>query len=244
MGKKILIVDDESINLAILKGSLEREGYFVNAASNGDEAVELMRKDPADLVLLDVLMPGKDGFETCREIRNFSEVPVIFLTAKSEEKDKVKGLDGGADDYIIKPFSSEEMLARVRAALRRSKGAFVNAHERYFIHGKLKIDHARAEIWDGDEQVFLSATEYRLLLIFSQNIGKVVSTEELLSQIWGEEYKNEKEILWVSIARLRQKVESNSHKPVHIMTKSGIGYYMPVLSTETGLPLKLANGGK
>ena len=244
MSTKIMIVEDEPINRTILHDCLEKEGYYATVASTGEQALDLLRNEPADLVLLDVLMPGMDGFATCQKIREFSDVPVIFLTSKSEEKDRVKGLDGGADDYIVKPFSNEEMLARVRAALRRGRPKLVHAQERFFLHANLKIDHARAEIWCGDEQVFLSATEYRLLLIFSQNIGNVVSTEELLARIWGDEYKDEKEILWVSIARLRQKIESNPHKPVHILTKSGIGYFMPILSPETGQPLKPPSGGK
>lgn len=244
MAAKIIIVDDELVNITILKVSLEKEGYTVFSATNGLQAVELMRKEMADLVMLDVVMPGIDGFNTCQMIRQFSDVPIIFLTAKSEEKDRIKGLDEGADDYIVKPFSADEMLARVRAALRRGSSGKKQEQDQFFTHGDLKIDHARAEIWVGETQVFLSATEYRLLLIFIQNMGTIVTADELLSRIWGEEYKNEKEILWVSVARLRQKIEQNTHKPIHILTKSGIGYYMPFLSPQTGQPIKLTSGGK
>jgi len=227
MSTRILIVDDEPRYLRLLEANLQTEGYEVVAAQDGEEALEKFSLQPADLILLDVLMPGLDGFATCQRIRQFSNVPIIILTAKGEEQDRIRGLDLGADDYLVKPFSVTELLARVRAVLRRAQVAQESGRERFFTHGNLRIDFARAEIWRGDQPVHLSATEYRLLLQFTHNVGKVLSAEELLTSVWGPEYRTDKEILWVSIARLRQKLEDDPHSPKHIITRSGLGYLMP-----------------
>jgi DNA-binding response OmpR family regulator len=173
------------------------------------------------------MMPRLDGFGTCQRIREFSNVPIIMLTAKGEEQDRVKGLDLGADDYLVKPFSATELLARVRAVLRRAQLPSEQGQDRFFAHENLKIDFARAEVWRDDQPVSLSATEYRLLLQFAHNIGKILTSEDLLTSVWGPEYKSDKEILWVSIARLRQKLEADAHNPRHIVTRSGLGYFMP-----------------
>lgn len=226
MAKSILIVDDEPRYLRLLEANLRTEGFEVVSANDGEEAIEMFTANPTDLVMLDVMMPRLDGFSTCQRIRQFSSVPIIMLTAKGEEQDRVKGLDMGADDYLVKPFSIGELLARVRAVLRRVQ-PIDNTPTRVFTHGDLRIDQARAEVWRGDQQIFLSATEYRLLLQFSHNLGTVVSAEELLTSVWGPEYISDKEILWVTIARLRQKVEEDSHAPQHIVTRSGLGYIMP-----------------
>jgi DNA-binding response OmpR family regulator len=173
------------------------------------------------------MMPKLDGFQTCERIRQFSNVPIIMLTAKGEEYDRVKGLNAGADDYVVKPFSATELLARVNAVLRRASQTEVIIQNRFFIHEGLRIDLAKAEVWRGDKPVYLSATEYRLLIHFAQNAGKLISAEDLLVAIWGEQYREDKEILWVSIARLRQKLEEDAHNPQHIITKPGLGYIMP-----------------
>jgi len=219
-------VDDEPRYLRLLEANLRTEGFEVVSAIDGEEAIEKFTSNPTDLIMLDVMMPKLDGFSTCQRIRQFSSVPIIMLTAKGEEQDRVKGLDMGADDYLVKPFSIGELLARVRAVLRRVQ-PLENNPTRVFTHGDLRIDQARAEVWRGDQQIFLSATEYRLLLQFSHNLGTVVSAEELLTSVWGSEYITDKEILWVTIARLRQKVEEDSHAPQHIVTRSGLGYIMP-----------------
>jgi DNA-binding response OmpR family regulator len=226
MAKSILVVDDEPRYLRLLEANLRTEGFEVVSANDGEEAIEKFTANPTDLVMLDVMMPKLDGFSTCQRIRQFSSVPIIMLTAKGEEQDRVKGLDMGADDYLVKPFSIGELLARVRAVLRRVQ-SMDNSPSRVFTHGNLRIDQARAEVWRGDQQIFLSATEYRLLLQFSHNLGTVVSAEDLLTSVWGPEYISDKEILWVTIARLRQKVEEDSHAPEHIVTRSGLGYIMP-----------------
>jgi DNA-binding response OmpR family regulator len=228
MPVRVLVVDDEPRYLRLLEANLLTEGYQVYTASDGEMALETFSATPVDLILLDVLMPRMDGFTACQRIRQFSNVPIIILTAKGEEQDRVRGLDVGADDYLVKPFSITELLARVRAVLRRAQVSEVGQN-RFFTHGNLRIDFARAEVSLGEQQVYLSATEYRLLLQFTHNIGKVLTAEELLTSVWGPEYREDKEILWVTIARLRQKVEEDSHIPRHIVTRSGLGYLMPPL---------------
>jgi DNA-binding response OmpR family regulator len=176
------------------------------------------------------MMPKLDGFETCRRIRGFSQVPIIMVTAKGDESDRVQGLNVGADDYIVKPFSASELLARVRAVLRRSMFSRDVSQPVIFNHGELKIDFARAEVFLKEDKVLLSATEYRLLLQFSHNKGRILTTEELLSSVWGDGYKNDKEILWVTISRLRSKLEEDPSNPIHIVTRTGMGYTMPNLT--------------
>lgn len=234
MAKRILVVDDETRYQRLLEANLRTDGYDVVTASNGAEAIDIFSSQPIDLILLDVMMPELDGFETCERIREYSNVPIIILTAKGDEKDRVRGLDLGADDYISKPFSATELLARVRAVFRRTEISTNISQARYFTHENIRVDFARAEVWrDGeDEPIPLSATEYRLFLQFVHRVGKIISAEELLTAIWGPEYRNEKEILWVSIARLRQKLEKNSHSPVHIVTRPGLGYLMPPTNDE------------
>jgi DNA-binding response OmpR family regulator len=229
MSKRILIVDDEPRYLRLLEANLRTAGYAVVTAQDGLQALDVFSSNPIDLVLLDVMMPRLDGFATCQRLREFSNVPIVILTAKGDEQDRVRGLDLGADDYLVKPFSATELLARVRAVLRRaqSPATDMTGQARFFTHEDLKIDFARAEVWCGETVISLSATEYRLLLQFAHNMGKILTSEELLSSVWGPEYKGDKEILWVSIARLRQKLEKDAHSPRHIVTRSGLGYLMP-----------------
>lgn len=227
MAKRILIVDDEPRYLRLLEANLRTEGYEVATAQDGMQALEVFSTNPIDLVLLDVMMPRLDGFGATQRLREFTNVPIVILTARGEEQDRVRGLDLGADDYLIKPFSATELLARVRAVLRRAHAPVETGQARFFTHDNLRIDFARAEVWKGEEPVSLSATEYRLLLQFAHNLGKILTSEELLTSVWGAEYKNDKEILWVSIARLRQKLEIDAHSPQHIVTRSGLGYLMP-----------------
>ena len=227
MAKRVLIVDDEPRYLRLLDANLRTEGYEVVTANDGQQAIDIFSSQPIDLILLDIMMPRLDGFAACQRIREFSNVPIIILTAKGEEQDRVRGLDMGADDYLVKPFSATELLARVRAVLRRAQLPSDAGQARFFIHENLRIDFARAEVWRGDIVVSLSATEYRLLLQFAHNLGKILTSEDLLTSVWGPEYKSDKEILWVSIARLRQKLEDDPHTPHHIVTRSGLGYLMP-----------------
>jgi DNA-binding response OmpR family regulator len=209
----ILAVDDETLYQHLLKVNLEKEGYDVITANNGEEALDLVSNRHPDLVVLDIMMPKLDGISTTERIRQFSNVPIIILTAKGDEHDRVQGLNVGADDYVVKPFSATELVARVRAVLRRAHTSEQVTQNRYFMHGNLKIDFARAEVWKENRPIFLSATEYRLLIQFAQHVGEVLTAEELLVAIWGPQYREDKEILWVSIARLRQKLEDNPHSP-------------------------------
>ncbi len=231
MAKHILVVDDEPRYLRLLEANLKTEGYEVSLAQDGVQALEIFSAQPIDLVLLDIMMPRLDGFGACQRLREFSNVPIVMLTARGEEQDRVRGLDLGADDYLVKPFSATELLARVRAVLRRAQPAAEGGQARFFTHDNLKIDFARAEVWVNEQPVSLSATEYRLLLQFAHHVGKILTSEELLSSVWGVEYKNDKEILWVSIARLRQKLEEDAHNPRHIVTRSGLGYLMPPIES-------------
>jgi two-component system, OmpR family, KDP operon response regulator KdpE len=231
MPTRILVVDDEPRYQRLLEANLLTEGYEVFTASDGMQALDTFSSTPVDLILLDVMMPKLDGFATCQRIRQYSNVPIIILTARGEEQDRVRGLDLGADDYLVKPFSATELLARVRAVLRRAQVMGEGGQDRYFEHENLRIDFARAEVWRGTQPVFLSATEYRLLLQFAHHVGKIMSAEELLTSVWGPEYKTDKEILWVSIARLRQKLEDEAHSPRHIVTRSGLGYLMPPIES-------------
>jgi len=227
MSTKILVVDDEPRYLRLMEANLVTDGFQVLKATNGQEAVDTVAEKHPDLVLLDVMMPILDGFAACERIREFSNVPIIVVTARGSENDRVRGLDLGADDYIVKPFSATELLARVRAVLRRVQTSGSAFQQSIFSHGDLRIDFARAEVFKNDKIVYLSATEYRLLLQFAHNIGSVLTSEQLLSDVWGSEYSEDKEILWVSISRLRQKLESDPKKPQHIVTRSGLGYTMP-----------------
>ncbi len=229
MSTCILIVDDEPRYLRLMEANLVTEGYQVISATNGQEAVDLVVEKHPDLVFLDVMMPVLDGFAALERIREFSNIPIIVVTARGNENDRVRGLDLGADDYIVKPFSATELLARARAVLRRAQNTGGNFQQSIFTHGNLRIDFARAEVFKGDKMVFLSATEYRLLLQFAHNMGSVLTSEQLLMDVWGAEYKDDKEILWVSISRLRQKLETDPKNPQHIVTRSGLGYTMPQL---------------
>ncbi|MFL7892715.1 MAG: response regulator transcription factor [Anaerolineales bacterium] len=227
MVTRILVVDDEPRYVRLMEANLISEGYAVLKAYDGQSAVEMVADKQPDLVLLDVMMPGMDGFGACERIREFSSIPIIMVTAKGEEQDRVRGLDVGADDYIVKPFSATEVLARVRAVLRRAQVSGSTYEQSIFNHGNLRIDLARAEVFKNDDMVFLSATEYRLLLQFVHNQGNILTSEDLLVNVWGPEYREDKEILWVSISRLRQKLEDDPRNPQHIVTRSGMGYTMP-----------------
>jgi DNA-binding response OmpR family regulator len=228
MNEVILTVDDEPRFTKLIEANLISEGYEVLVAHDGQTALDTTVNNNPDLVLLDVMMPEMSGFEVLSRIREFSNVPIIMLTAKGEEADRVEGLNRGADDYVVKPFSATELLARVNAVLRRAKIADPSPAQRSFSHGDLAIDLAKAEVTVSGEVVFLSATEYRLLLQFVHNLGDTVTAENLLTNVWGTEYAEDKEILWVCISRLRQKLESDPKRPQHIVTRSGVGYTMPV----------------
>ena len=233
--KTILVVDDEPRYLRLVEVNLETEDYEVRTAADGQEAVDIVAQDPPDLILLDVMMPVMDGFTACQRIREFSTVPIIILTAKGEERDRVHGLDVGADDYIVKPFSAQELLARVRAVLRRAEREGDSSfHQPVYAHHELQIDLPRAQVTSNGEEISLTATEYRLLQTFAAAEGRVLTAEDLLTTVWGPEYEEDKEILWVCLSRLRQKIEPDPKNPIHIVTRQGIGYLMPPVEAEAG----------
>ncbi len=220
---QILVVDDEPRYLKLVRYNLEAAGYEVITAATGEEALSLVAgKNPA-LIILDIRLPGIDGYEVCCRIREFSSTPIIMLTAKGDEREKVQGLRLGADDYVTKPFGAEELMARVETVLRRSRIAEAKALPILTI-GELSIDFAQRKVTMGGQEVSLSPTEYRLLQCLAVNAGRVVVQEELLEKVWGPEYRERYEGLRVYIRRLRQKIEENPEHPIHIVTRPGVGY--------------------
>lgn len=228
MPPKILVVDDDPTLSRMIENHLSTAGYRVQCASDGGMALRQTREWEPELVLMDVMMPVMDGFTSTQRIREFSAVPIIILTAKGEEHDIVRGLDAGADDYVIKPFSAKELLARVRAVLRRAEPPGAEEyHHKIYRHGDLVIDVDRASVTVGEKEINVTATEFRVLLKMADSVGKVLTREELLASVWGPDYRNDKTILWVTLSRLRQKVEKDPRNPVHIVTRQGVGYIMP-----------------
>src|SRR3989304_8141399 len=223
MAERILVVDDEPRFVRLVEANLQTEGFEVIKAKNGQQAIDLTVSEKPDLILLDVMMPEMDGFAVCERIREFSNVPIIMLTAKGDEEHKVRGLNLGADDYVVKPFSANELIARVQAVLRRAQKQTSEFLEPTFTRGALSISFARAEVIANGQPVSLSATEYRLLLQFARHAGKTLTADELLRNVWGPEYSEEKEILWGRISRLRQKLEKDPKNPELIVTLSGEG---------------------
>jgi len=222
--RTVLVVDDEPRMIHFIRLNLEHDGFQVTEAASGTDALEVMRDTLPDLILLDVMMPDLDGFETLQLIREISNVPIIMLTAKGEEDDRVRGLELGADDYVTKPFSPRELLSRVRAVLRRTEMPREAVHELIEINDRLKIDFDRREIWVEGELVKLRPTEYRLLYHLVQNAGWVVPHDQLLAKVWGYEYRDETHYLRLYINYLRQKLEKDPSNPDYILTERGVGY--------------------
>ena len=221
--RRILVVDDEERMVRFIRMNLEHDGFQVMEAFNGKQAIDKMRDTP-DLVLLDVMMPDIDGFEVLETIREVSSVPVIMLTARGEEDDRVRGLELGAVDYITKPFSPRELVSRVKAVLRRTEGATGSMHGLIEVDDRLKIDFDRREIWLEGKLVKLRPTEYRLLYHLVQNAGWVVSHDQLLQKVWGYEYRDEPHYVRLYINYLRQKLEKDPADPKYILTERGVGY--------------------
>ena len=222
--QRILVVDDEPRMIDFIRLNLEHDGFEVSQAESGLVALEQLRDQFPDLVLLDIMMPDLNGFETLKLMREISTVPVIMLTAKGEEEDRVRGLELGADDYVTKPFSPRELVSRVRAVLRRTQMPSTPMHELIEVDDRLKIDFDRREIWVEDELVKLRPTEYRLLYHLVQNAGWVVPHDQLLAKVWGYEYRDETHYLRLYINYLRQKLELDPSNPVYIQTERGVGY--------------------
>ncbi|NLJ70288.1 MAG: response regulator transcription factor [Clostridiaceae bacterium] len=227
MSAKILVVDDEQNIVEILRENLEREGYETIAAYDGKTALELALSDDPDLILLDCMLPEMDGFDVCRKLRQETLVPIIMLTAKSEEIDKVLGLELGADDYIVKPFSMREVMARVKALLRRSHISEAGLQETSDIieYGDLKINQKAYEISMNDQPINLTLREYELVLFLARNAGQVFSRETLLEKVWGYEYFGDVRTVDVTVRRTREKLEPDQDNYKYILTKRGVGYY-------------------
>ncbi|HEY6015137.1 MAG TPA: response regulator transcription factor [Gaiellaceae bacterium] len=223
-GERILAVDDEPRYREMIGFNLEAAGYRVDGAATGEEALELLAAGEPDLIVLDVMLPGIDGFEVCRRVRERSSCPIIMLTAKGAEEDKVRGLRLGADDYVTKPFSAQELLARVEAVLRRARAPEGERQPTTISLGELSIDPQRKQVTLAGREGRLSPTEYRLLLHLATNAGVVLSRDELLTQVWGKAYKGEDEILRVTLWRLRQKLEDDP--PRYVVTRPGLGYML------------------
>jgi len=222
--RKILVVDDEERMVRFIHLNLEHDGFRVIEAFNGNQAINKARSNLPDLVLLDVMMPDLDGFEVLRVLREVSTVPVIMLTAKGEEEDRVRGLELGADDYITKPFSPRELVSRVRAVLRRTETATSTTHGLIQVDERLKLDFDRREVWVEDKLVKLRPTEYRLLYHLVQNAGWVITHDQLLAKVWGYEYRDEPHYVRLYINYLRKKLEEDPTNPKYILTERGIGY--------------------
>jgi DNA-binding response OmpR family regulator len=222
--KRILVVDDEPRMIGFIRLNLEHDGYQVVEAHNGIEALDKVRTQLPDTIILDVMMPDLDGFETLRMLREFSSIPVIMLTAKGEENDKVRGLELGADDYVTKPFGARELTSRVKAVLRRAE--MPNAPERALlkIDDRLSVDFNRREVLVAGEHIKLRPTEYRLLYHLIENAGWTVSHEQLLAKVWGYEYRDETHYVRLYVNYLREKIEEDPANPKYILTERGTGY--------------------
>ncbi len=220
----VLVADDEAGLVRLLKSELELAGYHVISAEDGTQAVELAAKREPDVIILDIMMPGKDGFAVCEEVREFSYSPIIMLSARGQERDKVQALNIGADDYLTKPFGMEELLARVGAAVRRSRIAQGEIQRAPLRVGSITIDFAARQVRKGDKPVTLTTTEYKLLCALVKNPGRVVMHEALLSSVWGPEYTEQTEYLWVYVGRLRNRLEDDANHPKMILTVPGVGY--------------------
>lgn len=225
MSEKILVVDDEPILLKGLKFSLEQEGYIVETADEGKDAYNKILENTYDAVILDLMLPGMDGLEICKKVREKSMVPILMLTAKDDDSSKVLGLEYGADDYITKPFNMLELKARIKAILRRVQVADQNVASNVMSIGDFNINTLGRKVAINGQNVNLTAKEFDLLLLLMLNEERVYSREELLETIWGYEYFGDVRTVDVHIRRLREKIEENSSQPDYILTKWGVGYY-------------------
>ena len=225
MAKKILVVDDEKLIVKGIRFSLEQEGMEVDCAYDGEEALAFAKNCEYDLVLLDVMLPKMDGFEVCQQIRDFSDMPIVMLTAKSEAMDKILGLEYGADDYITKPFNILEVKARIKAIMRRTAKRQETSTGTMVVKGALRIDCESRRVFIGEKEINLTAKEYDVLELLAMNPNKVYSRENLLNLIWGYDYPGDARTVDVHIRRLREKIETKPSEPKYVHTKWGVGYY-------------------
>lgn len=220
----ILLVDDDPQLIRLVRANLETMGYRVLVAMDARSALQLLDMEMPELIVLDIMLPETDGFELCQRIREFSGVPIIMLTAKVEDVDKVKGLKLGADDYVTKPFNAQELLARIEAVLRRTRSGENPDTPRNFSYGDISVDFIQRRVTVRGKEVALTLTEYKLLSQLVNNAGRVMLHGELLTRVWGPEYQNELEYLRAYIRHLRQKIEDDPHQPRYILSKPGMGY--------------------
>ena len=226
---KVLVVDDEKLIVKGIKFSLEQDGYETDCAYDGEEALEMAGAKDYDIILLDLMLPKLDGYEVCQRIREFSKTPIIMLTAKGDDMDKILGLDYGADDYMTKPFNILEVKARIKAVMRRSrkeetagpKGETLSA-------GGLTLDLENRRTFKGNEEIPLTSKEFEIIRILMENPGKVYKREDLLSAVWGGDYPGDERTVDVHVRRLREKIESDAGNPRYVHTRWGIGYYFSV----------------
>lgn len=225
MEKRVLVVDDEKLIVKGIRFSLEQEGMTVDCAYDGEEALAAVKQNEYDVILLDVMLPKLSGFEVCSRIREFSDVPIIMVTAKSEDIDKIMGLEYGADDYITKPFNILEVKARLKAILRRSGKKEKESESMELIAGEIRLERAGRRVFLGKEEVNLTAKEFDLLELLMTNENRVYSRENLLNIVWGYEYPGDVRTVDVHVRRLREKIERNPSEPIYIHTKWGVGYF-------------------
>lgn len=228
--KKILVVEDEKNIAVVLAYNIKKEGYDCDVAYDGETGLKMALTGGYDLILLDIMLPKMTGFEVCERIRYKSQVPIIFVTAREEEKDRILGLETGADDYVTKPFSFKELMARVRANIRRSSGEVArerSSGEENIVVGDLVIDPEHYSVTKNGEPVELSKKDYDFILFLAKDLGKAYSREDLLEQIWGyDDYYGDIRIVDVTVSRIRKKIEADPAKPEYLMTKRGVGYYL------------------
>ena len=226
MAKKVLVVDDEKLIVKGIRFSLLQEGMEVDCAYDGEEALELAKNGAYDLILLDVMLPKMDGFEVCQQIRDFSDVPILMLTAKGDDMDKILGLEYGADDYITKPFNILEVKARIRAIMRRTdKKGKEKVQENVIIKHDMKIDCESRRVFIAEQEVNLTAKEFDIIELLAMNPDKVYSRDKLLALVWGADYPGDARTVDVHVRRLREKIEKNPSDPKYVHTKWGVGYY-------------------
>lgn len=227
MGKKILVVDDEKLIVKGIRFSLEQDGMDVDCAYDGEEALQMAQKNKYDVILLDVMLPKLTGFEVCQQIRDFSDVPIIMLTAKGDDMDKILGLEYGADDYITKPFNILEVKARIKAIIRRTTAKSGDmSHKKMIVCGDMKIDMDNRRVYVEEQEMNLTAKEFDVLELLALNPNKVYSREALLKQVWGNDYPGDVRTVDVHIRRLREKIERNPGEPKYVHTKWGVGYFL------------------
>jgi DNA-binding response OmpR family regulator len=226
MAKRVLVVDDEKLIVKGIRFSLEQDGMEVDCAYDGEEALALAKANPYDMVLLDIMLPKMDGFEVCQAIREFSDMPIVMLTAKGDDMDKILGLDYGADDYITKPFNILEVKARIKAIMRRTAGPKEKKQTSSVIEkGDLRLDCDSRRLYILGKEVNLTAKEFDLLELLVKNENKVYSRENLLGIVWGKDYPGDVRTVDVHVRRLREKIEANPSEPKYVHTKWGVGYY-------------------